>query len=88
MGSPSGMTPSASRICPPRVPGPPPGRTAAIGRGRGGGGGLPRFSSAAPHSRPPSRGRYLAEGAVELPPAHDELGLLLANALQAAQIPG
>ena len=30
----------------------------------------------------------LAEGAVELPPAHDELSLLLANALQAAQITG
>lgn len=36
----------------------------------------------------PSPGRYLAEGAMELPPAHDELGLLLANALQAAQVPG
>lgn len=42
------------------------------------------------HSIPglPSLGHYLAEGAVELPPAHDELRLLLANALQAAQIPG
>lgn len=37
--------------------------------------------SSHPHS---PLGHYLAEGAMELPPAHDELGLLLANALQAA----
>lgn len=35
----------------------------------------------------PPTGRYLAEGAVELPAAHDELGLLFADALQASQIP-
>lgn len=36
----------------------------------------------------PFMGHYLTEGAMELPPAHDKLGLFLANALQAAQISG
>lgn len=36
----------------------------------------------------PSLSHYLAERAVKLPPAHDELGFLMAYALQAAQLPG
>lgn len=43
----------------------------------------PRECQAPPTPSSPL-GHYLAEGAMELPPAHDELGLLLANALQAA----
>lgn len=41
-----------------------------------------------PYPQPGIWGCYLSKGTMELPPAHDELGLLLANALQAAQIPG
>lgn len=75
---PSGKTPPAFQRCLLPVLSPPPRGTASVGR---------RWTEPGHPSPPAFLGCYLAEGAMELPPAHDELGLLLANEMQAAQIP-